>query len=312
VSCVQERVVGEKYANLDVKYNNFVLHIEDHGGYESRNKSMINLLRDAWYAHIKRDSPPEPNRFFTIYTDDNFNPLTHFSFACPGPELEHRVMPNFIFDSWPECGISDYQSVFDDMASLGSAPPDDDRAFWIGTVFQRSLYPWCPREIGVEVARRRPDLLEFRHIQWTERGLDQFKHTAGYVTMPDHCRHRVLVDFGGIGFSARLPLLLASGRPVVIVGRPQESWFFWDGSLVPWTHYIPCGGKTGESASAESLEAALDWASNNRLESAAIGERGRDYALRHLTRKSAVDRIGSMMDSFCRPMWPSVEKKPRS
>lgn len=305
----EKKVVHGRYAQIDFKYNNYVLRAEDHGGYESRHKSMINLIRDAWRAHVRNEAPPEPDRFFTLWTEDNFNRMFHFSFACPGPAFVNRCMPHFIFEFWPECGMPDYQSIFDEMVFLGGRPPDEDKAFWIGAVFDPKLYPWCKRPLGLEVSSRRPDLLDFRRISWQQRGPDQFKHTPGYVTMQYHCRHRVLFDFGGVGFSARLPLLLASGRPVVIVGRPQEAWFYWDEGFVPWVHYIPCGSKDGSSVSSEDIVRTLLWADSHRSRAEEIGRNGQAYALKNLTRKAVIDRIGSMMLSFCENMWSNAERQ---
>ena len=290
-----------KYANLDIKFNNAVLQIGDHGGYESRHKSMINLIRDAWQTYIRNEGRPEPLRFFTLYTDDCFNPELHFSFAISQGGDLRRCMPNFIFDSWPSCGIEDYQSTFDEMVAEGSKPYEFERAFWTGVIHE--AHPQTLRHLGSSLSVRRSDLIDFRPIEWGQRGPDQFKRTPGYVSLPYHCKYRVLIDFGGIGFSARLPLLLASGRPLVILGRPQESWFYWDGSLIPWEHYIPCGPKDGVGTQEGDLESALQWTFENMVESEEIGARGRQYAVSNLTRSCAVKRIGMMMSQFCKEMW---------
>ena len=303
----QKTVFGENYAKMDVKFNNHNLHIKDHGGYESRHKSMVNLIRDAWYSKVKNDRPAEPFKFFTLHTDDHFNPHVHFSFAAFDSETSVRSMPHFIFDQWPECGIREYQEVFDGVVRASEVPYESNKAFWVGVVFDSALYPHCSRHKGCNVARKLPDMMDFRGIEWKMKGPEQFRHTPGYVTLPGHCAHRVLIDFGGIGFSARLPLLLASGRPVIIVGRPYEAWFYWDGSLSPWEHYIPCGDKSGWSVSEEDIEKAVRWTFDNIKESKAIGLRGQKYALENLTRRAAVERIGSMMNSFCRSMWSESE-----
>ena len=297
-------VVGERYANIDFWFNNRAVRGEDFGGYESRNRSAINLIREAWTSEVQNDDPPEPLRFFTHFTDDIFNPLAHFSFAARDAETAGRSMPHFIFDAWPECGISDYQATFESMAASGLGRWEDDRAFWIGSMFDHQKYPQCNRHLGLRVAERNPDTLDYRVIEWKNRGAEQCGSTPGYVKLVDHCRYRVLVDMPGIGFSARLPLLLASGRPVVVVGRPNEAWFYWDGSLVPWEHYIPCGPKDGWGFAESDLEEAIAWTFLHPEEADAIGRRGREYAFSNLTRSAAVSRIGRMLKSFCRDMWP--------
>lgn len=300
--------MNPRYANLDFKFNNTNLYVEDHGGYEKRHESTINLIREAWYSHIKNDLQPEPLRFFTLYTDDVFNPFAHFSFAIDNPMMTNRCMPNFIFDSWPSCGIQDYQETFKDMVVEGSKPCEFERAFWSGVVHHGCL----SRSLGLSVSNKMPDKIEFRSIKWVREGSAQItqqfasnsvSYTPGYVTLPHHCKYRVLIDFGGFGFSARLPLLLASRRPVIIVGRPQESWFYWDGSLTPWEHYIPCGAKDGSDIDEDLIAGSLEWTFKNPKMAAEIGERGQKYALDNLTRSKALERIGHMMSGFCKEMW---------
>jgi hypothetical protein len=291
------------YAHIDVKYNNVNLHIEDHGGYESRHKSMVNLMRDAWQSRIRNDLPPEPLRFFTLYTDDCFNPQAHFSFAAGDPVTARRCVPHFIFDQWPECGMPNYEKVFEEVALAGRSSPEFNKAFWIGVVFSEDKYPHCHRSKGRRVASRLPELIDFREIEWRIKGPEQFKHTPGYVTIPYHCKYQVLLDFGGIGFSARLPLLLASGRPVIVVGRPQEAWFYWDAGFSPWMNYVPCGSKEGIVTEGD-IKDAVRWAFDNPAKAAEIGQRGREYAFANLTRSRAVDRMGDIMEGFCRDMWP--------
>jgi hypothetical protein len=301
-----KRIVGEKYAHIDFWFNNHTVRGEDFGGYESRNSSVTSLIRDAWTSGIQDGNPPLPLKFFTLFTDDLFNTRSHFSFAATGPENARRSMPHFIFHAWPECGVPEYQSTFDAMVEMGSRPWAEERAFWIGSMFDNATYPQCNRHLGVSLAARVPDLLDYRVIDWKNRGLEQCGSTPGYVSLVDHCRHRVLIDMPGIGFSARLPLLLASGRPVILVGRPHEAWFYWDGSLVPWEHYIPCGPKDGWGFAESDLEEAVRWTFFHPDEAAAIGRRGRDYAVSRLTRSAAVSRIAGMLRSFCRDMWPDA------
>lgn len=295
------------YSHMEVRFNNRYLNIVDNGGYESRNKSMVNLIRDAWELYVRDEAFPAPMKFFQLYTDDNFNPYTHFCFAVMDRESSVRSMPHFIFDAWPECGIAEYMEVFNRVVEAGSRPPESDRAFWAGAILDE--FPWCVRRFGLAVAKRKPELLDFRPIKWQSRGLEQFKHTPGYISIPEQCVHRVLVDFGGVGFSARLPLLLASGRPVVVVGRPQEAWFWWDGTLREWEHYVPCGSRDGSDVTESMVEESLEWTFKNREEAAEIGRRGLEYALANLTRPAVVRRIGDMMSGFSKDMFSDLRTR---
>lgn len=286
--------MNPKYGTLDVRYNNKYLWFEDHTAHESRNKSMMSLIKEAWELRISDDKDEDAARFFTLYTDDVFNPYCHYSFSSRCPETARRSMPNFVFNSWPECGIEGYEQTFNEMIRLGREPYEDERAFWAGNIAME-VPRYIPRRMGAAVAQREPSLIDFRPIEWKVRGLDQYKHTPGYVTLPYHCRHRVLIDFGGVGFSARIPLLLASGRPVILVGHPEEAWFYWDGTLIPWLHYIPCGAKDGSDISESLIQDALKWTFENVSEAASVGVRGREYAEKYLARQAIVEKIGDML-----------------
>lgn len=281
------------YSLLRFIYNNDFLHVEDHFGYESRNSSIIKLVKSAWELYLKNSNDPEKIKYFSLYTDDIFNPSLDYSFAITGKEYLDKCMPNFVFDSWPECGIQDYESTFDKMVEMGSMPFEDRRVFWIGAV--EHLIDPTPRLMGSEVSKKNSDLFDFRFVQWKQRGLEQWKYTEGYVSILDHCKYRVLIDFGGAGFSARIPLLLASGRPVILVGHPQEAWFYWDGSLVPWKHYIPCGSHDGKDLKEEDIEKVIKWTFKNIESCEEIGKSGQEYAKKYLSKDAVLKKIADVM-----------------
>jgi len=281
---------------VEVEYDNESISFRERNSFQSRNATMIRLIRKAWLARVKDESGPSPKKTFSLYTDDCFGGHCDYSFAVRGPEDVGRCMPNFIFDSWPECGIDSYDDVFKQMVSAGRLPPEDDRAFWIGNT-SCTLKGYDSRRMGLSVAKSHPEMFDFRSIEWSSNPKES-KGTAGYVSLPDHCRYRVLIDFGGLGFSARIPLLLASGRPVILVGHPQEAWFYWDGSLEPWIHYIPCGSKNGSDVNEDKIRETLRWTFDNRDACVEIGSRGREYAERNLTHSAAVARIGEMLLAY--------------
>lgn len=285
------------YGMLDVWYNGENIRFEDHLSYQSRNPAMIDLIRDAWRLGIAGKFSKNETRSFRLYTDDIFNPYCHYSFSANSPDNAWRSMPSFVFDRWPECGIYSYDETFSKLILSGNNPYEDERAFWIGNLGLQ-VRNYIYRIMGAEVALRRPDLIDFRSVTW-DSGIP-----SNFVDLPGHCRWRVLVDFGAAGFSARVPLLLASGRPVILVGRPEEAWFYWDGSLVPWVHYIPCGLKDGSDLNEENvgntlenIEKTLEWTFENRGLCEQIGSNGRAYALANLTRDAAVARISRMLEA---------------
>jgi len=257
------------------------LRFEDHGGFEHRNPSTIQLIRDAW----ERYPPPAPvHSDVRIHTEDGFNSNAHYSYAITRPADVPRCFPHFLFDCWKEVGIASYQDTFDEMVSAGQMPYTDTRAFWIGANTNSLRVSAC------KMAANYPTIMDFRMMRWnrTDPGA-LYQHTSSYVSLVDHCRYRVLVDLGAGGFSARLPLLFASGRPVILADRTYESWYYWDGTMMPWVHYIP-GGSTPKS-----IFDAVSWTLANPEQAEAIGKRGQNYAKEHLTHDAAVKRCAKLL-----------------
>jgi hypothetical protein len=266
---------------VKVSFTGTDIRFVDYGGYESRNKSTIRMIADAWKAH-------RPSKLIfkqiTIWTEDGFNPSCDFSYAIERREDLPRCIPHFMFESWPEVGIMRYSDTFRQMIEAGSVPPKDPRVFWIGTATNALRSDAC------DMSKQFPHLMDFRMMSWNRNSPDKlFENTPSYVSLVDHCRYRGLVDLGAGGFSARLPLLFASGRPVILADRQWESWFYWNNTLRPWIHYIP-GGST-----AETVREAVEWLFANPEEAEAIGRRGQQYALEHFTYESVLKRCANLL-----------------
>ena len=269
------------YGTLIVNISADSVSFIDNGGYESRNKSTVRMIEEAF-----RRSPPNnvvPKRV-TIHTEDGFNPSVDFSYAITGRHQVLRCFPHFLFDSWPEVGIASYSDMFDSMIDAGSTPPTDNRAFWIGANTNALRREVCSAAVHY------PTYMDFRMMSWNRTDpASLHTHTPQYVSLVDHCKYRVLVDLGAGGFSARLPLLFASGRPVILADRKLESWFYWDGTLQPWVHYIP-GGDT-----AKSVIEAIHWTFVHPEKAYEIGVRGQEYARKHLTHDAAIIKCAELL-----------------
>lgn len=270
------------YQTLDAIIEERRLDFIDNTGYETRNPSTIRLIQEA---HAKYPPRSGFRRIVRIYTGDVPMPSCAFSYAVARNEPAHRSFPNFIFDAWPEVGISRYADTFESMVQEGARPWSDRRVFWIGAN-TNSLRVECST-LSV------PDEIDFRLMEWNRKNPAALhSNTPQYVSLIDHCKYRVLADLGAAGFSARLPLLLASGRPVILADRTCEAWFYWDSKFQPWVHYIP-GGSTKES-----IHKACRWTFDNEEEAARIGKRGQEYALQNLTHDAAVKRCARLLWGF--------------
>lgn len=259
------------------------LRFDDYGGYESRNASTMRMITDAWERYIRSDEP-SPERHLLFATNDVYEPDVDFSYGIPSIEYSNKCFPHFLFDSWPETGISNYQTSFDAMVDAGALPPVDTRVFWRGALTNSFRATACT------LAKDHPDRMDFQLMKWNRTDPSNLTaHTPTYVPMTRQCSYRVLVDLGAGGFSARLPLLFASGRPVILLERHCEAWFYWD--MKPWVHYIP-------STEAGLLE-AVNWSHDHPKESEIIGKQGQAYAKEHLTYEAVIRRCADLLRGSC-------------
>ena len=259
------------WGTLNVYYSKNKLSFKDNGSYESRSKSMIE---EAWKLY-----PPSntETKEILIHLEDGYSERADFSYAIMCSKDIHKCLPHFIFDAWPEIGISDYQTTFNQILDASLRPIENNRVFWIGANTNKLRVSAC------ELTKEYPNLVDFRMMNWNRKDPSAlYKHTSEYVSLVDHCKYRVLIDLGAGGFSARLPLLFASGRPLILVDRKFESWFYWNNTLVEWVHYIP-GGSTKEN-----VLKAIQWTFEHPQEAIEIGIRGQEYAKQYLTHDAAI------------------------
>ncbi|PWV95749.1 glycosyl transferase family 90 [Hoeflea marina] len=204
------------------------------------------------------------------------------------------AVPDFSFWNWPEVGIDDYTRLIGEMAMAGDQPPADQRLFWIGN---SATSPVRERLMEIALGDPRIHAIDITWIKqegperWaSDRRMDT--QAAQYVSLPDHCRYRYLLDIEGIGYSARLKILLFSGRPVFIQDRPWKDFFFdW---MEPFQHYIPVAGDLSD------LGRQLDWAEAHPEECARIAANALEFAHRHLTREAAILHLRKVITDLLR------------
>jgi hypothetical protein len=148
-----------------------------------------------------------------------------------------------------------------------------------------------------------------KHAAYLEGGTrETLGGTGASLPLIDQVRRwSCLLDLRGIGFSARLPLLLHSGRTVMRTPASESGvWSFVDDAehfppsrnasgtgtatrstdpLLPWVHYVPL------QADLADLPAQARWMLYHPSEAADIGAAGREWARRHLTRDNVEDYL---------------------
>lgn len=250
--------------------------------HQSRQEATAHLVLDA-IKTIKYEL--RRNRRLLFYTSDQppevaLRPVLSYS-AVAGSENVIPA-PDFVFWNWPEVGIADYTQMTGEMLSVGANEPEDGRLFWIGNTATSpyrdrlmEIAAGDPRIHAVDVTWKKDD----RPEAWADDKLMGTQAT-NYVSLPDHCRYRYLIDIEGIGFSGRLKLLFFSGRPVFLQERPWREFYF--DRIEPFVHYIPVARDLSD------LSARLDWAEAHPEECRRIAANARDFAAEHLTREAAI------------------------
>jgi hypothetical protein len=256
---------GPELASLDLR------------GYESRNDSVLRLVAAAEQLGPLPDFAP-----VTVHTGDqpiNDGDPTWRSLAFAGAAgYLDRAVPDFLFDAWPQVGIEDYDAACAAAARAGALPAAHPRLGWIGNCDTHPVR-WELHALGQANA----GLLDISDITWVQRPEATLMASAAgnFLTLEEQIRRwALLLDIEGRGWSARLKLLLHSGRPLLVQDRPWHE-FYWE-RLIAWEHFIPV------SRDLSDLLDRVSWALEHPDEADAIGRAGQRFAQSELTRAAAV------------------------
>jgi glycosyl transferase family 90 len=293
-----ETVIGPT-APKAVKPFNLIAHwragegaqsIEDLGGFQTRNRATQKLLADAFQV-----ARGELKKSFSagVQTDDFPKPVDpeaiYFAYCRSAEQRNVIAIPDFLFWGWPEAGIEDYETTVERMLQQSGHPPTDNRLLWIGNA---ATHPTRLRFL--EIAKDDPRIhvcgMDWRPPENPAEIGAAWKPSGGFISMPDHCRYRMLIDLQGRGFSARLSLLLFSGRPVFIQARRWRQYYF--DLLQPFVHYIPVNEDLSD------LSRQIDWAAAHPEKAAAIAARAQEFARTHLRRRHAVRYLADRLIEF--------------
>ena len=111
-----------------------------------------------------------------------------------------------------------------------------------------------------------------------------------FVSLPEHCRYKYLIDIQGAGYSGRAKILLFSGRPLFLVDRRWHEYFYKD--IKPFVHYIPVQEDLSD------LIEKLDLADHHQKEAFRIAEEAQNYAINNLTREKAVEYLANVLVEY--------------
>jgi len=212
--------------------------IDDYGGFHTRNSSVEAFIQ-LMFKRFYRSFQGKRLDFF-IYTGDQCERVSSLASQAPvfafstTKELRGKIIPipDFVYTGWPEVGVESWEKAIPQYKKRASLPYEDSRSFWIGNIETHES-----REILLRLSSAYPHVLQARGITWPKSIPGSFYQPANYVSIPDHAKYKSLIDIRGVGYSARLKLLMHLGRPIFLVDRPYEEFFY--PYMKPYKHYIP-------------------------------------------------------------------------
>lgn len=157
--------------------------------------------------------------------------------------------------------------------------------FWIGNV---KTHP--TRELLCTLAEK-DKRIKAIGMNWNR--VDKQKTMNGfdtYVSLPDHCQYKYLIDMMGRGWSARTKILMFSGRPLFIQDRKWTEYWYKD--IKPFVHYIPV------KADLSDLSTQISWAESHQQEAQQIAINAQKFACEYLTREAAINYLKNALIKY--------------
>ena len=211
-------------SRVNVKQTTGALSFEHVDNYESRGVSAERLIREAVGRYgFTMDFA------FSVHTGDMPDRAANLYSYTTTAKRDNDTFPCFLYDSWPECGVPDYEAV---CRGFTNTIPLSQKIGWIGAPMVNVRGRFMSQFADTEISEGLENL-------WNrENRSDLAGNTPTYMTYQQQIdRWKYLIDMQGCGWSARLKVLLRSPRVVFLVEREYEEWFFR--FLRPWVHYVP-------------------------------------------------------------------------
>lgn len=268
------------FNSLAVRKSNGKLEFVSCRNYETRNESTARLISTADYLYCFNDFD-----WILINTDDRdhgnqYNGLKLFSY-CTATESYNHVVPDFLFDSWPQTQFADYNESIKELAKNGDIPAETDLLGWRGAMThpnRRNLLKFTD-----------PSKYDIQEIVWDRTNPDKLV-CHNFVSMTDAPKKwRYLIDVEGNGWSARVKIFLFTKRVLFLQDRPYKEW--WYDKLIPWSHYVPVAKDLSD------LETNLNIIRNDPVLEDHIRFNAFEFANKNLTRTNAIMRWGDILNA---------------
>lgn len=271
-------------------------------GFQSRATTSVAMIQEAVNLLQQAGTPIRDFDVRKIYAGDNFiknltsrlGPMKDdvlekiacdydYAYSLPWTFAETcrtQLLPDFTFDNWVEAGLlPDFTSLTTRLHDISNNPAEKQVCGWAGN--PKSNYK---RQEFAKLAS--PSLFEVISPS-INHGTGGGRLTMEAQTQQWAC----MVDLPGNGYSGRVPMLLHTGRPLLMVDRDGAGHFtdrvWYADMLKPNLHYIPV-----YSNFSNLEEAAKKALSEEGLQIAARAQR---LAADNLTRHAAIEHIATLL-----------------
>lgn len=255
------------------------LIFNDLGGYETRNHSTFWCIQKADEKYNWNDFTQ-----IKIYTGDYENNNNDYTYSKK--YSFNNLVPDFNFHSWPHVGINDYDKFIQEIDNAGLNHYEINKVGWIGNTNTNIM-----RKKLLEIGNNNKELFDIFDMSWIQSE-NTLLNSTKYISTPELAKkYSILIDIEGNGYSGRLKHLLWSHRPLLIVDRPHNEFFFE--FLKEWEHYIPVKRDLSD------LIEKTKWSLDNYDKALIIAENAFQFSKLHLTRDACYDKWNNIIMSNC-------------
>jgi hypothetical protein len=246
--------------------------------FQTRFESTAHMINDAFQLILTQKKSVRHFTNLSVSIDDvGAGPVCPDWAYCPVPDCRStKAIPDFSFYKWTEAGlIPDYTTIVLSLGSISTEHALLNKCGWAGNPETNAI-----RKAFISKADK--SLFEIFTPASTTG-------TQGRLSMADEVKKwTCFVDLPGEGYSGRVPMLLWSGRPLLLVERSKEHPLdnvFYAAKLQPWFHYIPVQADLSDLN--EKAAMVLSEGGNATV----IAQNALEFARLHLSYDAAVREI---------------------
>jgi len=260
---------------VEVSWNGEGFNISKRECFKDRGDAIESLISLALLKITNEEKRNLKNFSMKVWTGDYPTGID----ALPGtyafcyPKYSNMLAPDFNFMNWPSVGVMDYEETCKNIIEESKKPFLHSQLFWAGSGYTNKA-----RGSMIEMTKndKRMSINDVGHWKGSETS------SGFFVSLPNHCHYKYLIDIQGWGYSGRVKHLLHSKRPLFFQERDCNEYWFFD--LEPFVHYIPV--KKDLSDFYEKFE----WCEKNYGDCIKIAENAQNFAINNLRRQNAVDK----------------------